>query len=489
MATMWHLPSLRHAMLWRGTDLAIEFDPYHRWLGISPHEQPPNLYRLLGIALFESDLDVIATAADRQMAHLRTFQTGPHGALSQKMLNEIAAARVCLLNPAKRQAYDEQLRRSLTLAAPPQVVPPPVHNVQELQPSSTPLAIRQAHRPARSKPRISRLGVLVATSVSLIAVVVIAVWIAYSNQQDPLATVSQHTRPSDAATSKSTSFPRVEGRSAAARSTTRKPSVSEGSAAIPSATPNPDQRSDAKENSTEPTASATATPPGDAAAAANSQPPLPQTPTPTIEKSLPSVADPGMTKAQNNVLADLDLDNDRVAGEWQLIDGAVMVSPQPNARLMLPVTVAGDYDFQLEFTREAGDDSVVVFLPAGNRACTVAFSEFHGEVHGLEMIDGKSGRENSAAMRPGTLTNGVRHTAMFRMRVRNGQIDLTVLLDGVPQIHWTGPQESLAVYPAWQLPDETRLGLGAMDAKVVFHRASVHLVSGELRPPKRSAGR
>jgi hypothetical protein len=26
------------------------FDPYHVWLGIPPHEQPPNHYRLLGIA-------------------------------------------------------------------------------------------------------------------------------------------------------------------------------------------------------------------------------------------------------------------------------------------------------------------------------------------------------------------------------------------------------------------------------------------------------
>ena len=34
------------------------FDPYHRWLGIPPREQPPNHYRLLGIDLFEADADV-----------------------------------------------------------------------------------------------------------------------------------------------------------------------------------------------------------------------------------------------------------------------------------------------------------------------------------------------------------------------------------------------------------------------------------------------
>ena len=29
-----------------------QFDPYHKWLGIPPEEQPPNYYRLLGVALW-----------------------------------------------------------------------------------------------------------------------------------------------------------------------------------------------------------------------------------------------------------------------------------------------------------------------------------------------------------------------------------------------------------------------------------------------------
>lgn len=85
------------------------FDPYHKWLGISPAEQPPNHYRLLGINLWESDPDVIAAAADRQMGHVRTYQTGPHAAASQKLLNELAAARVCLLSAEKKAAYDRAL--------------------------------------------------------------------------------------------------------------------------------------------------------------------------------------------------------------------------------------------------------------------------------------------------------------------------------------------------------------------------------------------
>ena len=96
----------------------VQFDPYHVWLGIPAQEQPAHHYRLLGIALFEGQADVIATAADRQMGHLRTFQSGKHSPLSQRLLNEVATAKICLLNPAKKTAYDEQLRRRLQPSPP-----------------------------------------------------------------------------------------------------------------------------------------------------------------------------------------------------------------------------------------------------------------------------------------------------------------------------------------------------------------------------------
>ncbi len=93
------------------------FDAYHKWLSIPPHDQPPNHYRLLGLGLFESDPDVIAAAADRQMAHIQTYKNGPHADLSQKLLNEIAAAKICLLRPQKKSGYDQQLRQQMDASA------------------------------------------------------------------------------------------------------------------------------------------------------------------------------------------------------------------------------------------------------------------------------------------------------------------------------------------------------------------------------------
>jgi len=92
------------------------FDPYRKWLGIAPKDQPPNHYRLLGIPTFESDPDVIENAASRQMSHVRTFQGSKHAALSQRILTELSAAKLCLLSSERKQAYDGQLRAVLLLA-------------------------------------------------------------------------------------------------------------------------------------------------------------------------------------------------------------------------------------------------------------------------------------------------------------------------------------------------------------------------------------
>ena len=83
---------------------------------------------MLGLVRYENDPDVIENAANQRMAHLRSFQAGRHAAESQKLLNEVAAARICLLHPEKKTAYDEALRQEETppvsVAAPPSSAAP-----------------------------------------------------------------------------------------------------------------------------------------------------------------------------------------------------------------------------------------------------------------------------------------------------------------------------------------------------------------------------
>ncbi len=91
------------------------FNPYHKWLGIPPEEQPPNHYRLLSLITFEDDFDVIEAAVERQMGYLHQIATGPHLEQAQQILNELAAAKLCLLNPEQKATYDAKLRKELAV--------------------------------------------------------------------------------------------------------------------------------------------------------------------------------------------------------------------------------------------------------------------------------------------------------------------------------------------------------------------------------------
>lgn len=118
------------------------FDPYYKWLGIRPKDQPPDHYRLLGLDLFEADPDVIDAAAEQRMNFINQCATGPHLAHSQRLLNEIAAARLCLLNRKEKDRYDAELMLNRGQAA------------DDLKPVTAPQLDRPEATPTRSSPQI-----------------------------------------------------------------------------------------------------------------------------------------------------------------------------------------------------------------------------------------------------------------------------------------------------------------------------------------------
>ncbi len=169
----------------------------YKWLGISPAQQPANHYRLLGTSQYEADPEVISAAADRQMGHIRTYQAGPHSDLSQQILNQIAAAKVCLLNAAKRAEYDGALRSGVvpanpaaesSAAAAEQPAPAP----QE-EPEADPLDYSAAPSFTRTKAARrrdsadSRLPLLTVAFVVPAALLVAAMLIFSDNKAPPVA--------------------------------------------------------------------------------------------------------------------------------------------------------------------------------------------------------------------------------------------------------------------------------------------------------------
>ena len=87
------------------------FDPYQSWFQIPAAEQPPNHYRLLGLKNYESDLAKIDQAVNQRVQFLQDV-AGQNPEASQKLLNEIASARLCLLDRETKQLYDANLKMS-----------------------------------------------------------------------------------------------------------------------------------------------------------------------------------------------------------------------------------------------------------------------------------------------------------------------------------------------------------------------------------------
>lgn len=126
------------------------FNPYREWLGIEDGRQPGNYYELLGIAQSEPDPDAISHHAYGLIARVRRVRPGPHLAQWRELLDMLAAAKVCLLDPAARSAYDASLRAPPPPPAAPRPSgepPPMVEVVTPPPPSTQPLAPLQAIRP------------------------------------------------------------------------------------------------------------------------------------------------------------------------------------------------------------------------------------------------------------------------------------------------------------------------------------------------------
>lgn len=168
----------------------------HKILGIKSQDNL-TFYKLLGIEEDESDPAVIESAADRQMAHVRVYQTSKEfGEPAQRILNRISLGRVTLLNAEKKAAYDETLRmrktQQETRASVATVVPValPIANA----PIINPIVFDTDARVNRATPQqttLQKYGYAIAAGAALTVASIGALWATSSSgkgsDEDPVA--------------------------------------------------------------------------------------------------------------------------------------------------------------------------------------------------------------------------------------------------------------------------------------------------------------
>ncbi len=425
--------------------MAPGFDPYHKWLGVPPAEQPPNCYRLLGIALFESDPDVISTAADQRMALLRTFQTGQHAAISQKLLNEVAAARLRLLTPAKKTAYDEQLASNGTGKQPGSAAAESRSSAGAVspialgfEPSSAASARTRRRGANKAKKKTDSAPLFAAAGVVVLLLAVAAYQLRRGrsvaiekNDLTPRTTQdSQHLATHDAGPAPSTAEtppPRL------ARDRT------------PVLLPH----------------HGVATSETDTSSAAE----LEVSPNPALRRADTRDADDvsaedQMPVKQVDLLKLIDPARDSVQGRWQWRGQLLLSAEEPLARLQVPLVPPTDYRLTLKGARERGTDLVIGLIVDG-RQCSFCIDGRGKTKSGLELVDGQAFDVNETTQQSGNVLGENRpYTVVCIVQGAN----LTVTVNDRTLLKWSGKSTRLSPSGPWAVPKKDQLFLGAWGA-------------------------
>ncbi len=382
---------------------SVPFDPYHKWLGIPQREQPAHHYRLLGIPLYEEDPQVVEAAADRQMAFLRKFQSGEHASDALKLLNEVSRARICLLKPDSKAAYDATLRAELNDPEPAAPI--------EIDTSVTLSASSLWKSPA----------VLGGAGVALVAVIVVA-FLVSSPKSKP-----QPAGP-DVVESGKTEVPKVEvGKPVEPAPTT----VASGSS--PASTK---QTTKTLPNQDRPLAQGDKAPwPTLAGSDPESRKMSGKTELASgSSKSVnPRAAPRGKPSSAVNLLSRINVDRNRIAGEWSSAADQLISPIDGMTRLGVPYVMPDLYDLTLTVERTSGTRGFgLVFPVQGQPAALVIDGQNASQT---KLANGSGGQSTDEPVFEGQLLFPNRPVEFF-IQVRRGRI--SVAADGKEILKWKG---------------------------------------------------
>lgn len=414
------------------------FDPYRKWFGIPTAEQPPDHYRLLAIAPFESDPDVIETAADLRISHLRTYKASPHSALSQRLHNEVEAAKLCLLDQRKKSEYDAELRRRIgettpgpealgaAQASPVAPVWPAAITVAKAEPqpivsrhdSTSPLAVhRQPTRVKRIWPQVLVLATCVAGAIACGA------FYAHKTGRQPTA--------GGVRDSAVLGVPRKES------------DRHESNALLPGGGSTKDDTSRVLTERSE------APPPAKFAAtsvvSADAQPP---------ERE---AKDQAPSDNPFDVLRRIDPKRDAVVGDCRLVDGKLLIPALNQARLELPCETPAEYVLEAVVEFDSIAQGLVMGLVVNDTQTMAVLDCWRNAISGLVFVDGRDANINPTCRRGDFLVDGRPNRIVCEVRKTGVRINCNDALI----VNWRSGSGALSLPAWWAVRDPRRLFLGS----------------------------
>jgi tetratricopeptide (TPR) repeat protein len=184
---------------------------------------------------------------------------------------------------------------------------------------------------------------------------------------------------------------------------------------------------------------------------------------------------------QMDLLELVDPQQDASAGRWTKTQEGLRSARMIN-RIALPVDIDGDYDLELRFTREEGEDSINVFLPVGQSDVGLIVCGFQSNISGLDLIDGQRADTNVTRTQKLKMQTGQAYRLNVRVRTNGAEATIEADVDGESLLRWHGAQSSLRRGPFAGLRGGAHLGVGSWYSTVLFQSATLRMRSGKATP-------
>jgi hypothetical protein len=169
-----------------------------------------------------------------------------------------------------------------------------------------------------------------------------------------------------------------------------------------------------------------------------------------------------------DLLPRIDPPANAVAGDWHKVGAELRVYPAPNAKIVIPVQPPAEYDFEVEFTRHRGTQSIPLFFVAGGRQATFEIDAWDAGLGGIQNVGNLDLRSenNPTRITDQRITNGRRTT--MSVSVRRDRVEGYV--DGRLIATYRGNGSDLSLLDVWDLGRPGVLGVGSYLSETTFHR-------------------
>jgi Lon protease (S16) C-terminal proteolytic domain len=172
----------------------------------------------------------------------------------------------------------------------------------------------------------------------------------------------------------------------------------------------------------------------------------------------------------------IDVNRDAIEGTWTLDNGAIDCGDQGVARLKIPYDPPHEYDFQVEFVRRSGNDTIGQIFRSSSHDCMWVLGGWNNTVFGFENVDGREANDqNNPTANYGAMLvkNSQRHSSIIRVR----KDSISASFDGKTISTFSGDPSRLSTGATYSVGDDG-IGLLSKNNQVTFTVIRVIEISG-----------